>query len=202
MVRSVPGPHGSIGPLSVHRTPTTMSDVTDYPLDRSGQARGALAQVVRDYGPGGIDNPALLNQLMPGLLPGGDREAALILAAASARVGELLKDRITRGMPVDSAVRDVSTMLAGRNAFEQRACEWVVAEYSRAIGYPPASMSQAPAPMPGGGMAPSPGGIYGAATRLDPGPAAGGVSPQSGYSPSYGQGSTSPQPGGYSPQPA
>jgi hypothetical protein len=180
-----------------------MSGVTDYPLDRSGQARNALAQVVRDYGPGGIDNPVLLNQVLPDLLPGGDREAALVLAAASARVGELLKDRITRGMPVDSAVRDVGTMLAGRNAFEQRACEWVVSEYSRAIGYPPAAMPQAPAPMPGGGMAPGgPGGIYGDPTRLDTGASGGRVSPQPGYSPPYGQPATSPQPGGYSPQPA
>jgi hypothetical protein len=172
-----------------------MSDVTDYPLDRSGTARGALAQVVRDYGPGGIDNPALLNQLLPDLLPGSEREAALVLAAASARVGELLKDRINRGMAVDSAVRDVSAMLAGRNAFEPRACEWVVSEYSRAIGYPVASAPQAPAGMPGGGMAPGPGGIYGDPTRLDAGASGGRVSPQpGGY---YGQPSTSPQPGGY-----
>src|SRR5215813_1108180 len=128
-----------------YRGHTTMSVVTDYDLDRSGDARMTLSRVVRDYGRAGIDDAKLLSTLLPDLMPGSDREAALLLAAANASVGTLLADRIGHGMPPDGAVRNVSSILANRNAFEPRACEWVVSEYARALGYPVADRPVSPA---------------------------------------------------------
>lgn len=118
------------------------ADVTDVPLDRDGAARQALAEIIRDYGPTGIDDPKLLNRLLPDLLAGANREAALLLAAASAGVGRLLAERTGHGMPIESAVRDVSTMIAARNAFDRLACDWVVNTYAQAMGLLAPSVSR------------------------------------------------------------
>ena len=121
--------------------------------DRSGSARRALQEIYRDYGLQGIDDDALLNRMLPDLLGGSPRETSLLMAAASADVGQLLTSRIQGGMAVDSAVRDVAAVLADRNALDQNASVWVVSEYAAALGQtltdvtpPPAPPTPAPAP--------------------------------------------------------
>lgn len=110
--------------------------MTDFSLDRAGSARLALSDVIRDYGIAGIDDDKLLGQLLPDLMAGAPRETALVQAAALARVGRLLTERIGASIPPESAVRDVAAILTERTAYDANACLWVVAEYAHAIGHP------------------------------------------------------------------
>lgn len=173
--------------------------VSEPSYDRSGAARQALQEIYRDYGLSGIDNDALLNQLLPDLLAGSPREAGLLQAAAAADVGRLLTDRFNGQMPPDAAVRDVAAVLMDRNALDSNACLWVVSEYAAALGHPvtlaPAGLAPTDpiAPVPG---APGTGGQRvvpdDGATRMDTG-LAGGIPPAGapttgfGQQPPYGQ---------------
>jgi hypothetical protein len=113
-----------------------MSGVTDLELDPTGVARRTLEEVARDRGPAALDDPRLLGQLLPDLMAGAEREAALVSAAASAGVGHLLIERVGRGMPSDAVIRDIALMLAQRHAFDIRACDWIVTQYARILGVP------------------------------------------------------------------
>ena len=124
--------------------------------DRSGSARRALQEIYRDYGLQGIDDDALLNRMLPDLLGGSPRESSLLMAAASADVGQLLTSRIQGGMAVDSAVRDVAAVLADRNALDQNASVWVVSEYAAALGQTLTDMTPTPAPAPPAPAPPAP----------------------------------------------
>ncbi len=109
--------------------------MTDTPLDPAGVTQRALGDVVRAYGPTALDSTQLITQMLPDLMAGADREAALVQAAASAGVGRLLAERIGHGMAPGSAVRDIGAMLASRYAFDRRACEWITGQYALALGY-------------------------------------------------------------------
>lgn len=180
--------------------------VSEPSYDRSGAARQALQEIYRDYGLAGIDNDALLNQLLPDLLAGSPREAGLLQAAAATDVGRLLTDRFNGQMPPDAAVRDVAAVLMDRNALDSNACLWIVSEYAAALGHPvaipfsglnPATPPASMPPMPGAGLNPAAGGrvVPDGATRMDTGPGSGqsmpptSVPPAPGYAqqPSFGQ---------------
>jgi hypothetical protein len=136
--------------------------MTQSTYDESGDARRALQFVYANYGAAAIDDPKMLNTLLPDLLPGEPLEAHLLLAAAGGGVGRLLRDRIA-SMPAEAAVRDVAAMLVARNALDPRACRWVVAEYATAMGHP---VTVSPDPQ---GAPPPPIGDEGA-TRRDTSP--------------------------------
>lgn len=124
-----------------------MTEPTIY--DRSGEARRALRDIIDGYGQAGADDARLVNSLLPDLLPGSPPEAKLLVAAATFRVASMLSERIP-AMPPATAVRDVATLLAHREAMDARACQWVVGEYALAMGYElvPTSPPQAPQPQP------------------------------------------------------
>ncbi len=109
--------------------------MTDTPFDPAGVTQRALGDLVRGYGPASLDSSQLVTQVLPDLMAGADREAALVQAAAAAGVGRLLTERIGHGMAASSAVRDIGAMLAQRHAFDRRACDWVVGQYALALGY-------------------------------------------------------------------
>src|SRR5215470_1592379 len=134
--------------------------MTQSTYDANGDARRALQFVYANYGAAAIDDPKMLNTLLPDLLPGEPLESHLLLAAAGAGVGRLLRDRIA-SMPAETAVRDVAAMLVARNALDPRACRWVVSEYAIALGHPVTISPDPP------GFTPPPIGNE-AATRLDP----------------------------------
>jgi hypothetical protein len=110
--------------------------MAELSYDRTGAARQALQEIYRDYGLAGVDNEALLNQLLPDLLAGSPRETSLLRAAASAGVASMLTTRINGGMAPDAAVRDVAAVLSERSAFDPNACLWVASEYATALGHP------------------------------------------------------------------
>ncbi len=122
-----------------------MTEPTIY--DRTGEARRALRDIFDGYGPTGADDARLVNSLLPDLLPGSPPEAKLLAAAASFRVASMLLDRIP-AMPPETAVRDVATLLANREAMDARACQWVVGEYALAMGHQLVPTSPPPVPQP------------------------------------------------------
>lgn len=113
-----------------------MSGVTDLQFDPTGVARRTLDEVVRDHGPAALDDARLMGQLLPDLMAGAEREAALVSAAAGSGVGSLLTERVSHGIPIDAAIRDISLMLSQRHAYDVRACDWIVTEYARILGVP------------------------------------------------------------------
>lgn len=152
----------------------TMSGVTDLQFDPSGVARRTLDEVAKQHGPSALDDSRLLAQLLPDLMAGAEREAALVSAAASAGVGRLLTERVSHGMPTDAAIRDVALVLSQRHAYDIRACDWIVAEYAQVLGVPQLSPSTVPVARSGGaGVEPRtniqhPGTGSPAGTRYDP----------------------------------
>jgi hypothetical protein len=126
--------------------------VPNFVPERGGDAHLALQDVVRDYGPSGLDNPKIFAQVLPDLLAGAPLAANLLNAAAAAGVGRLLTERIGASIPPVAAVRDVATLLSQRSALDIAAAQWVVAEYARVLGHPIDDAALAamapPAPMP------------------------------------------------------
>ena len=102
--------------------------------DRDGQVRLSLREVLRDYGPPGLDDVALLDALLPDLLAGFPREIRLVLAAASVGTARLLADRTAHGLSPDAAVRDVTALLAADSMYEPGNCRWIVTAYAETLG--------------------------------------------------------------------
>jgi hypothetical protein len=183
--------------------------MTDTSYDQSGAARQALLEIYRDYGTAGLDNDVVVNQLLPDLLPNSPREASVVRAAASVGVAGLLNARFAANLPVDSAVRDVASLMMQRHALDQFACLWIVTEYSTVLGHPlavPSVLSSVPQqPVSSAPPAPTP---PASATQMDtgygapsgygqpayPAPAAATpyAPPTTPYAPPYGQTSTPP----------
>lgn len=105
------------------------------PVDNPAGVRLALSDVARDYGSVALDDARLIGRLLPDLLGvNASRESALIIAAASGGVARLLGERLSLGLPVPAAIRDVSAMLAASSLLQPHACDWIVAEYALALG--------------------------------------------------------------------
>ncbi|HKD96172.1 MAG TPA: hypothetical protein VKB69_01100 [Micromonosporaceae bacterium] len=117
--------------------------------ERGDDARLALQDIARDYGPSGLDNPKVFAQVLPDLLAGAPLATNLLNAAAAAGVGRMLTERIAASIPIDAAVRDVGTLLSQRSALDVAAAQWVVAEYARVLGHPVSEGWQAAQPVSG-----------------------------------------------------
>jgi hypothetical protein len=142
------------------------------PLDDDGLIRQALNAAVASNGISVLSDPQALGEVAARLWPGSPLGRNLLAAAAGADVASLLRQHLQQ-QHVDPAtgVQLVAGELARQTAIAPAACEWVTAEFARALGYlaepsppmaqpatPPAAASAgvwpgtAPAgPAPGGG---------------------------------------------------
>jgi hypothetical protein len=109
--------------------------MTSPTRDDAEQVRVSLRDVVRDYGPTGLDDPELLGRLLPDLLAGQPRETKLVQAAASLGTARLLSERVVQGLPIESAISDVAARLATESMLTPAACQWIVALYAQTIGH-------------------------------------------------------------------
>ncbi|HEX6934717.1 MAG TPA: hypothetical protein VF162_21430 [Streptosporangiaceae bacterium] len=75
-----------------------------------------------------------MSNLLQDLLPDAPRETSLLVAAAAARVPDLIRGQVSHGMDVRTAVRLAAASLADRTAFGHDACEWVAAELAISLG--------------------------------------------------------------------
>ncbi len=105
------------------------------PLEGASEAHRALSHIYENYGLAGLDDEALLDRMLPDLMPAKSREARLLTAAASAKVGQLLTDRVAMNIPPDTAVRDVAALLADQAALDAAAGTWAVNQYATVLGY-------------------------------------------------------------------
>ena len=105
--------------------------------DRRGEARAALRAVVSDpdYGVAALSSPQVLSGLLKDLLPDAPREAAVLVAAAEARLADLLAGHRAQGMDAGTACALAEQTLAARTAFTPEACSWVVRELAAAVGF-------------------------------------------------------------------
>ena len=105
--------------------------------DRRGEARAALRAVVSDpdYGVAALSSPQVLSGLLKDLLPDAPREAAVLVAAAEARLADLLAGHRAQGMDAGTACALAEQTLAARTAFTPEACNWVVRELAAAAGF-------------------------------------------------------------------
>jgi hypothetical protein len=113
-------------------------------LDSTGHLRLSLREIVHDYGAAGLDDTGLLGRLLPDMLAGSPRETAIMLAAASGGTARLLAERVAQGLPIDTAVSDVSVHLASESMLDSAACRWIVIAYAGALGYPVAHVPAEP----------------------------------------------------------
>ena len=105
--------------------------------DRRGEARAALRAVVSDpdYGVAALSSPQVLSGLLKDLLPDSPREAGVLVAAAEARLADLLAGHRAQGMDAGTACALAEQTLAARTAFTPEACSWVVRELAAAVGF-------------------------------------------------------------------
>lgn len=109
-----------------------MSDPFD---GAAGDAHRALSHIYETYGLAGLDDDALLARMLPDLMPARSREARLLTAAASARVGQQLTDRVAMNIPADTVVRDVAELLVDQAELDAAAGTWAVNQYATVLGY-------------------------------------------------------------------
>jgi hypothetical protein len=130
------------------------------PLDDDGLIRQALNAAVASNGISVLSDPQALGEAAARLLPGSPLGRNLLAAAAGADVASLLRQHLQQ-QHVDpaTAVQVVARELAQQTAIAPAACEWVTAEFARALGYlaepsqPPAQpatprAAEPPAPSP------------------------------------------------------
>lgn len=135
-------------------------------FEYADDARAALRAIVSDpeHGPDALCNQQTMANLLRDLLPDAPRESGVMIAAASVGLPAALRDYVTQGMEVTTAVNLGAASLARLTAFPLDACQWVAAELAFALrlancsiptgeGVPPGvetrSASQLPDPRPG-----------------------------------------------------
>jgi len=77
--------------------------------------------------------PQIMSNLLQDLLPDAPRETGLLVAAASAGLPAALRDHVSHGMAIETAIGLTASSLAARTAFTQDACAWVATELAIAL---------------------------------------------------------------------
>jgi len=103
-------------------------------FDHSHEARAALRAIVLAYGPEVLSNPQKMASLLKDLLPNLPTERTVLVAAAEAGVGEMLRDRFSTRMNISTAIRLTAFSLEARTALTPESCLWGVTELAIALG--------------------------------------------------------------------
>jgi hypothetical protein len=104
------------------------------PLDASGEARRALQSVAADYGTPSLSDAQFLNNVLQDLLPDQPREASVLVAAASADVAQILRERTDQHISASAAIAQAATALEERTALTKDACQWAARQMASALG--------------------------------------------------------------------
>jgi hypothetical protein len=105
-------------------------------FDHADDARNALHAIVSDpaHGRDALSSPQTMSNLLQDLLPDAPRETSLLMAAANVGVPAALREHVSLGMDVETAIGLVAATLAARTAFPPEACAWVATELAVALG--------------------------------------------------------------------
>lgn len=99
-----------------------------------------------DYGVAALSSPQMMSGLLKDLLPDAPREAGVLVAAAEARLADVLRDHRVQGMDAGTACALAERTFAARTAFTPEACRWVVGELAAAVGFEESGEVAAAAP--------------------------------------------------------
>jgi hypothetical protein len=115
--------------------------MTDTSWEHAAEARAALQAIVSDpvYGVTALSNAQTMSNLLKDFLPDAPREKAVLVAAAEAGLASSLRDHVSHGMDVNTAVRLTASSFASSTPFTPDACNWVVGELAHAMGLEPAA---------------------------------------------------------------
>jgi hypothetical protein len=163
--------------------------VAGTPSEHAAEARAALNAIVSDptQGVSVLSSGRSTANVLKDLLPDAPREAALLAAAAEQGVADALRERVSQGMDIGTAVRLSATAFADATAYTPEACDWAVSEIAIALrlssptgaatGIPPSQPQSPPVGDLGGGAPQPPGSsaetAAGAGQGFGYGPAAG-----------------------------
>ena len=108
--------------------------MTAAPFERTEDVRTALREIVVEYGPAALSDPATLSNLLKDLLPDAPGVARLLVAAAEDRLADTLRDHLAQGMDATTATRLAASAFASVTVFTPEVCTWVTGEIAAALG--------------------------------------------------------------------
>lgn len=124
-------------------------------FEHGDEARRALRAIVSDpaHGTDALSEPQTLSNLLHDLLPDAPREAGVLTAAAEQDLAGKLRDQVSQGLDVPSAIRLTAASFATSTAFTPEACAWAAGELALAAGL--ASPLQVQESGPGSALGPA-----------------------------------------------
>jgi serine/threonine protein kinase len=125
--------------------PQAGPEVPLWDSDPGGRAGAALRAIVSDpkRGLAVLSSSEAMKAALKDLLPGRQRETAVLAAAAADGLAEALRYYTARGMEPGTARSVVAAAFAKHTGFIPKACQWVVDELAGALGLDPAGKGKA-----------------------------------------------------------
>ncbi len=125
--------------------PQAGPDVPLWDSDPSGRAGAALRAIVSDpkLGLAVLSSSEAMKAALKDLLPGRQRETAVLAAAAADGLAEALRYYAARGVEPAKARGVVAAAFAKHTGFIPVACQWVVDELAKALGLDSAGQAKA-----------------------------------------------------------
>ena len=119
--------------------------MADSSFEHADEARAALRAIASDpaYGAQALSSAAIMSNLLRDFLPDAPRESGLLTAAAEKDLAGLLRQHVSQGLDVTTAIRLAAASFAASTAFTPDACEWAAAELAIALGLASAGPHQA-----------------------------------------------------------
>jgi len=119
--------------------------MADTSFEHADQARAALHAIVSDpaYGADALSSAQTMSNLLRDYLPDAPREAGLLAAAAEKNLAGMLRDHVSHGLDVSTAIRLTASSFASSTAYTPDVCTWVASELAIALGL--ATLDQIPA---------------------------------------------------------
>jgi hypothetical protein len=133
-----PGAARTEAAASAAELPTAPAAEPDVPLwdsDPGGRARAALRAIVSDPGLGlaALSSSQAMSVALKNLLPGRQKEAMVLVAAAEDGLAEALRYYAAHGVEPDAARAVVATAFAEHTGFRPAACQWAVGELATVL---------------------------------------------------------------------
>ncbi len=125
--------------------PQAGPEVPLWDSDPGGRAGAALRAIVSDpkRGLAVLSSSEAMKAALKDLLPGRQRETAVLAAAAADGLAEALRYYTARGMEPGTARMVVAAAFAKHTGFIPKACQWVVDELAKALGLDSAAKGKA-----------------------------------------------------------
>ena len=108
--------------------------MTSSPINDEGTVRNALREIVTEFGPALLSDPAMLSSLLADLLPDAPNVARVLAAAAQHGLAGSLLDYVSGGMDAGTATQLAAAAFAHANLLAPDTCAWIAAEVAVALG--------------------------------------------------------------------